>query len=248
MLGILVLLVAGFLIGSFLNVCIHRIPRGGSVVVPSSRCPRCGHRLGAADLVPVLSWLLLRGRCRYCGGAVSLRYPLVELLTGFAFALVFLKTGFNLMLLKYLVLTSLLITASFIDLEHYIIPNQLIVFGLGSGLLLSPFTQPGIVSSLIGALLTGGVLLLLAVASRGGMGGGDIKLAAVVGLYLGWSQGLLALFLAAVMAGAAGLVLMVLRIKGRKDYIAFGPGIAAGAFVTILWGESIVQWYLASFW
>lgn len=249
MINLLLLALSGLVAGSFLNVCIHRLPRGGSIVFPPSHCPHCGHRLAARDLVPLFSYLWLKGRCRYCGSGISLRYPLVEALTGALFAALYLRFGLNLLLFKYLFLTFVLIVLSFIDLEHYLIPDRIIIFALTGGVIINLFTRDlTFLSVLPGMAAPAAFLLLLAVASRGGMGGGDIKLAAVIGLFLGWPLGLLAIFLGCLLGGLTGAVLLLTRIRGRKDAIPFGPFLACGAIVTILGGQQILNWYLNNFW
>ena len=238
----------GLSCGSFLNVCIHRLPRGESIVFPPSHCPRCGHRLAVRDLVPLFSYLCLKGRCRYCGGGISPRYPLVEALTGALFAALYWKFGPGLLMLKYLFLISVLIVLSFIDLEHYLIPDRVIIFALAGGVMINLLTRDlTVLSALIGLAVPSAFLLLLALASRGGMGGGDIKLAAVIGFFLGWPMGLLAVFLGCLLGGAVGAVLLLTRIKGRKDAIPFGPFLSGGAVITIFWGDLVLNWYLANF-
>lgn len=250
MLIVVGMFVAGLVVGSFLNVCIHRLPRGESVVWPPSRCPDCRARLRFLDLVPVLGWLALRGRCRYCGVSVSPRYALVELLTGLAFAGTYLAVGPDpLLLAKYLLFIALLIAVTFTDLEHMLIPNRLIIVGLAGGLVFAPFVpEPGLVSALIGLAAAGGVLLLLAVVSRGGMGGGDVKLAAVIGLFLGWQSALLALFLAALAGSIVGIGLRLGGALHRGEPMPFGPFIAVGAVTALFWGAAILEWYLGQFW
>lgn len=238
----------GMIIGSFLNVCIYRIPRGESIVFPPSHCPHCQTRLKPWELVPVISWLWLRGRCHYCGEPVSWRYPAVELLTGLIFLLLFARQGLTWSLLGQLVLASFLLVLTMIDLEHCLLPDKLTISGLVVGFAFSALT-PGVGwrSALVGLLAAGGSLLLLAVVSRGGMGGGDIKLAAMIGAWLGWPQVILAVFLAFVVGGLAGILLLVTKIKSRKDLIPFGPFLAVGTFIAMLWGQGVVRWYLSLF-
>lgn len=236
---------AGIILGSFLNVVIHRLPRGESVILPPSRCPRCGGRLSLLDLVPVLSYLRLRGKCRMCGARISPRYPLVELLTGLLFAGTYAAFGWQPVLAKHLFLLALLVAVTFIDLEHYLIPNRLIAAGLAGGVLLNLYARdltPA--SAALGALLPAGFFLLLAVASRGGVGGGDIKLAAVIGLFLGLPLALVAVFVASLAAGAVGLALLAAGRKRRWDPIPFGPFLALGAAAAIFYGPAILNWYL----
>jgi leader peptidase (prepilin peptidase)/N-methyltransferase len=237
--------ILGLCIGSFLNVVIYRLPGGESITLERSHCTSCGKRLRWYELIPLFSYLFLRGRCRTCHEPISLRYPLVELLTGIIFALLFLRFSLTIELVKYLFLSALLVAVSFIDLEHYIIPNSLIITGLAGGLILNIAAKDvGFVSALAGLLVTSGFLLLIALASKGGMGGGDIKLVAVTGLFLGWPLGPFGLILGAVIGGMIAVVLLLFRIKGRKDPLPFGPFIALGTFISILYGSQIINWYL----
>lgn len=236
----------GTVIGSFLNVCIYRLPRKESIVFPPSHCPHCGKRLTPLDLAPVISFLLLRGRCRYCQSAISPRYPLVETLTGVAFAFAYFYFGFNFLLLKYLVLICFLIVISLIDLECYLIPDVLLAGMLIAGIPVNILARDiTFLSIALGMLAPAAVLAIVALASRGGMGGGDIKLTGALGMFLGWPGNAVALFLGCVLAGVAGLVLVLTRIKKRKDVIPFGPFLAGGAVVNIFWGELLLNWYLS---
>lgn len=235
----------GLIIGSFLNVCINRIPRGESIVAPSSRCESCGVRLKPWDLVPVLSWLLLRGRCRYCGATVSPKYLIVELLTGSLFVSLLAVKGLSAELIPYLTLTSILVVVGFTDLEHYLIPNKVIIasFVLGAGLHIF-FRHLDWKDIFLGFLAGGGILYLLAVLSKGGMGGGDIKLAALLGFYLGWQGVLLTLFLGALLASVTGIWLIILGKKSRKDPLPFGVFLSIAAMISMLYGGNILTWYL----
>ncbi|RJQ30629.1 MAG: prepilin peptidase [Peptococcaceae bacterium] len=238
----------GLTVGSFLNVCIYRLPRGESIAFPPSHCPQCGKGLAARDLFPLFSYLWLKGRCRYCGSPIGWRYPLVELITGLLYASMYFLFGWQVLLLKYLFLTSVLIVVTLIDLEHYLIPNKVVLAALAGGVLLNIATKDlTFTSAGLGLVAAAGFLFLPAVISRGGMGGGDVKLAAVIGLFLGWPLGLLAVFLGCCLAGLAGAALLAAKKKGRKDPIPFGPYLALGAFAAILWGEMIVNWYMAFF-
>ncbi|MDN5346864.1 MAG: leader peptidase (prepilin peptidase) / N-methyltransferase [Clostridia bacterium] len=234
----------GLFIGSFLNVVIYRLPRGETVVSGRSRCPACGRVLAWYDLFPVLSYLVLRGRCRYCGAQISPRYLIVELLTGAVFAALFYRLGPTPALAKYLFLGAVLIAAAFIDLEHYLIPDRLVLAGLAGAVILGFAARDlEIWSALAGFAAGAGFLSVVAVISKGGMGGGDVKLAAVAGLFLGWPLAALALFLAVVAGGLAAAVFLFLGIKGRKDPVPFAPFIAAGTLAAILWGAHIIDWY-----
>jgi len=237
--------VFGLVVGSFLNVCIHRIPRGESVNFPPSHCPGCNQRVEARDLIPLLSYIRLKGRCSFCGNKISPLYPFIELLTGLLFAAVYLRFGHTVLLYKVLFLIPVFVAITIIDLQHYIIPDKITVFTLAGGVVLNVFTRDlTLVSSLLGLTSAAAFLLVLALVSRGGMGGGDIKFAAVIGLFLGWPNGLFAIFLSCMLAGLAGIVLLLTRIKGRKDAIPFGPFLCTGALATIWHGEDILTWYL----
>ncbi len=241
----LIITIIGFIIGSFLNVCIYRIPKGETVVYNSSHCPHCNTNLEALDLIPILSYIFLKGKCRYCGAGIKMRYPLVELLTGGIFFLTYRYIGFDIILMKYLVFFSLLIVVTFIDLDHQIIPNKLVLVILIWGGIWQVF-QPEIswYVALCGALLGGGLLLLAAIISRGGMGGGDIKLMFAAGFILGIANTALALFLSFLAGSIIGIALIVLRIKGRKDPIPFGPFLSLGILIAALWGYGIIDIYL----
>ncbi|MEW8958226.1 MAG: prepilin peptidase [Moorella sp. (in: firmicutes)] len=238
----------GLFIGSFLNVVIYRLPRGETVVWGRSYCPACGRVLAWYDLIPVLSYLLLRGRCRYCRLPISSRYLLVELVTGVVFTTLFYIFGLSWILVKYLFLSAVLVAASFIDLEHYLIPDRLVVTGACGGILLSLLARDvGFWSSLWGAVAAAGFLLLVAVISKGGMGGGDVKLAGMVGLFLGWPLASLALFLSLVTGGLAGVCLLVSGRKKRQDPLPFAPFITTGGLLALFFGEKMLHWYLVRF-
>lgn len=234
----------GLVVGSFLNVVIYRLPRGESVVTPGSRCPSCGMRLAWYDLIPIVSYLVLGGRCRYCRRPVSLRYPVVELLTGITFTLLWQRFGAPAMFAKYAFFVAILIAAGAIDAAHYIVPDKLVFTGLAGAVIFGFLAKDtGFWCALAGAIAAGGVLLALALLSRGGMGGGDIKLAAVGGLYVGWPFSLVALFLAALCGSLVGCILLVLRKKGRKEPLQFAPYLGIGFFLAALYGNDIVSWY-----
>jgi len=240
--------VAGLVLGSFYNVCIYRIPRRKSIVAPPSYCPGCGHPLGPAELVPLFSFLLQRGRCRHCGGAIPWRYPLVELVTGIAFAAIVLRYGVGWRSALYLVLASLLVVIAGIDLDRRIIPNRLVALGLAAGAILVWAGRPlEPWSAVLGMAAAGAFMLVVVLLSRGGMGAGDMKLSMMIGLYLGWPVTAVALVISFVIGAVAGIVLMALGVKGRKDFIPFGPFLAAGGMLAALWGQEIVEWYVRSF-
>ncbi|MDT8901804.1 prepilin peptidase [Anaeroselena agilis] len=255
----LIIFLLGLAVGSFLNVCAYRLPAGESVVSPPSRCRACGVRLGPVDLIPVLSYILRRGRCRSCGAAFSARYALVEFATGALFVWCFFVFGIGPSLVKALVLTSFLVVITLIDFDHQLIYDKVLIWLAGAGVAInlsfaylplwgsSVVLPVGPLDMLLGGLLGGGLLLAIIVVTRGGMGGGDLKFAAALGLWFGWQQTLLALFLAFLAGGFGGGALLLLRIRKRKDLIPFGPFIAIGAFVTLLYGPDLVAWYVRHF-
>lgn len=250
---------AGLFIGSFLNVVVYRLPRGESVVRPPSRCPGCGRRLTTLELAPVFSYLWLRGRCRRCGSTISLRYPLVELATGLIFLAVAVRFGLTLAAAGYAFFFSLLLAVSLIDLEHQRIPNTLVAAGLfggaavhltglfgvwaGSAEVLAPPRPWG--DALLGFLVGGGLLLAICLVSRGGMGAGDFKLAALIGFFTGL-KGIAVVLLLGFSAGALiGLALILLKKRGRKDPLPFAPFLSLAALAAVFWGETWWAWYLA---
>jgi leader peptidase (prepilin peptidase)/N-methyltransferase len=238
---------AGLCIGSFLNVCIYRLPEGGSIAYPPSNCPSCGSRLRVVDLIPVLSYLSLRGKCRYCGSKISVQYPIVELTAGILFLLAFLKYGLTLATLRTVVLFAVVIAATMIDLGYRIIPDRLNLAGFLLGVILLFESRDVLTANSIGFLAGGGILYLVAVVSRGGMGGGDIKLAAVMGLLLGWKYLLLALFLSFTAGAIVGVLLVLLKIKRMKEALPFGPFLALGSVIAALAGDWLISWYLQLF-
>ena len=237
-------LLLGLAVGSFLNVCIWRLPREESIIRPGSHCPVCSTALGARDLVPVLSWIFLRGKCRFCGAKISPRYPAVELLTGVLFVWCFLRFGLSPQLVSALVFSAFMVAITFIDLDHQIILDGMLALLAVCGLGLQLWTGAvGFVSMLIGVLVGGGLLLVIAVVSGGGMGGGDVKFAAALGFWLGWPGILLGLFLGFVLGGVISLLLIATGLRGRKDFIPFGPFIAIGAWIVLLYEKKILDWY-----
>ena len=248
-LGALFLVIGlGLCVGSFLNVCIYRLPRGGSLLTPRSRCPGCEYELRWYDNIPVLSYLLLQGRCRQCRSRINLRYPIVELLTAVVFAMHYAVFGLTALMVVRLVFACALIVLFAIDLEHQILPNVITLPGIAAGLIFSVVFPPGVFDAVLGALLGGGVLWLIGeayyrFAGQEGMGGGDVKMLAMVGAFLGWKQVILTLIVSSVTGSLLGLALIVLRRGGMKQALPFGTFIAVGALLASLAGEPIVQWY-----
>lgn len=235
----------GAVAGSFANVAIHRLPRGESLVTPRSRCPHCGHPIRARDNIPLVSFLWLGGRCRDCGRPISWRYPLVEALTALLFLAAWRWFGPSLGALRAWLFALIMVIVLFVDLDHRIIPNAVTYPGLVLGLLLAlPAGPRGFLATLGAALGAGLLFFLIAVLSRGGMGGGDVKLAAVMGAFLGWPVIAAALFVSFTLGGLVGLALLASGRRRRKDPVPFGPFLAVGGLAALFWGHTMVQWYL----
>ncbi len=242
------LFVVGLCVGSFLNVVIARVPEGRSIVTPGSACPRCGAGIQWYDNIPLLSYALLRARCRRCGEPISIRYPLVELVTGLLFVLAGWQLGLDADLLPAALLLATLVAITAIDLDRQLIPDVLSLPGIVAGLLLSALTgRPGWLDSLLGALVGGAIFFLIIVGSRGGMGGGDMKLGAMLGAFLGWQLVLVAILLSVLVGGVVAIVLLALRRRGRKDAVPFGPFLALGGAIALFWGQALLKWYLGVF-
>ena len=248
--------IMGASLGSFFNVCIYRIPNKKSVVNPPSHCYNCNTRLKPLDLVPILSWTLLRGKCRYCGQKISQRYALVELLTGLLFVLVYGVYGPNLITIYYLFLVSLLVIITFIDLDHYIIPDGLVIFGSVGAIIFNILgLGVGIKYSLLGGLICGGGMLVLIylielILRKEVMGGGDIKLFGMVGLFLGIKLGLLTILLSVYVGaiyGVGSIIYSRIKKKEFNSMIPYGPFISVGALLSILYGTSMINWYIGLF-
>lgn len=237
--------ILGAVIGSFLNVCIDRLPENQSIVKDPSHCPQCQRRIAAYDLVPVLSYLILRGRCRHCGEKIPLRVLLVELLTGIVFILIWARFGKSWETAVVSLYSCLLIVIAFIDLKHQKVLNILIIPSIVAGLILTTLTHfQDIWSYLLGGLVGFAVLFLIAVLVPGAMGMGDVKLILFLGFITGFPEVVLVLFLGFVLGGLiAGLLLLFKKIN-RKDSIAFGPFLALGGFITLLFGEGILEWWI----
>jgi leader peptidase (prepilin peptidase)/N-methyltransferase len=256
-------------VGSFLNVVIYRLPAGQSIVFPGSHCPRCAAPIRPKDNIPVLGWLLLGGRCRDCGEPIAVRYPLVELANALLWAALALRYGATPALAVMAVFCSALLAITLIDVDHWIIPDVITLPGIVIGLLASFFLPPrgsliaelifdrlrlgllpgplasvGFWDSLVAVLVGGGFFYLVAVVSRGGMGGGDIKLTAMMGAFLGLRDLGVAVFIGLLAGSAVGIGLMLAGRKGRKDAIPFGPFLALGGVCSVFWGRALVDWYL----
>ncbi len=241
----LFIFVTGAVIGSFLNVCIYRLPATQSIVSPASHCPHCKTPIKLYDNIPILGFLLLRGRCRVCGTPISVQYILIELINGAGYTIIAWKFGFYTETAVYALLFSALLTASVIDLHHQIIPDVITIPGIIIGLLSSTFILPsGISSALLGLLIGGGLFFIIALISRGGMGGGDIKLIAMIGAFLGLSDVLITIVLSSFIGSIVGIFMMLMFGKGRKYKIPFGPFLATGGILSLFFKQEILEWYL----
>jgi leader peptidase (prepilin peptidase)/N-methyltransferase len=238
----------GLVIGSFLNVCIHRLPRRTSIVSPGSQCPHCGYVLRWYDNVPVLSYVLLGGRCRGCKARISPRYPIVELITMAVFVAHGLVFGVDIILVPRLLFACALIVLFAIDLEHHLLLDVITLPGIVVGLAFSLLLPPGIQSAVIGVLVGGGVLWLIGeayyrYAGEEGMGGGDVKMLAMIGAFLGWKLAVLTLVFSSLAGSLVGLLVIATRRGGMKYALPYGTFLAIGALVASLFGDQIVAWY-----
>lgn len=264
MVGYLIVFVLGSILGSFLNVCIHRLPKAESVIWPSSHCPLCNQRIKPYDNIPFISYILLRGRCRFCKGKISWRYPLVEFITGFFFLLLFLRYGLSYDLFFYLILISALIVASFIDIAERIIPDEISLGGMVLGFILnavrgislSPFHlnwKPAL-DSFLGIIVGGGVIFLTGwifdfiyfrllkrppiQGETESMGFGDVKLLAMIGAFLGWQKALFTFFVAPFFGVVVGLYLLLTK---KEHTIPYGPFLSLGAVISLLYFTKIIS-------
>ncbi len=239
----------GAIVGSFLNVCIHRLPRGASVVRPASACPGCGRALAWFDNVPVLSYMVLGGRCRSCREPISVRYPIVEALTALMFAGAWWLWGPSLLLAARLIFGCALIVLFAIDLEHQLLPNAITLPGIVVGFVFSFFTEPGWLASLIGILVGGGILYATAeayyrVRGEEGLGMGDVKMLAMVGAFLGWQLTFMTLMLASLAGSVIGGAMILFQRGGMKTALPFGTFLAVGAALAATVGLPLLDWYL----
>jgi len=240
----------GTIVGSFLNVCIFRLPKEESIVTPGSHCPHCHTPIQFYDNIPLISYLVLRGRCRYCKKSISLQYPLIEGITAISSLLLFLRYGLSWSYLFYFAFVAALIVITVIDLYHQIIPDVISIPGIGVGLLAALILpQITFFNSLMGILLGGGSLFLIATLyqwlfKREGMGGGDVKLLAMIGAFLGWDAVILTILLSSFIGSMTGIVIIVLKGKNFKYAIPFGPFLSLGAVIALFYGQEIVKWYL----
>jgi leader peptidase (prepilin peptidase)/N-methyltransferase len=248
----------GSVVGSFLNVCIYRIPRNESIIFPGSRCPSCNNPVRPWDNIPIISYIFLGGKCRHCRKSISPRYPLVEALNALFYCALLWRYGFGWNFALYCILISALVVITFVDLDFQIIPDRITIPGIPAGLLAGSLLLPdpfmrseqlGLAASVIGA--ASGFLLYLFIAElslrilkKEGMGGGDIKMMAMVGAFLGWKAVILTTFLGSLAGSIAGIFLIALKGRGKGSLIPFGPFLGLGAGISLFFGQEIITWYL----
>lgn len=244
----IIVFIYGLIIGSFLNVCIYRIPNNQSLIYPSSHCTSCNKKIKWYDLIPVISYIILKGRCRFCKEKISAIYPLVELFTGIVFVYLYYKFGLTFYFFKYAVFICLLIVIAMIDLNTMDVYFNTIAFGTIIGIIFTLINYQSfkaIISYLLGAIFAGGILSLIIVITKG-MGWGDAEICFMCGLYLGFKLSAIMLLLSFILGAIVGVILILLKKKTRKDYIPFGPYIALASLIALFWGEKIISFYLKS--
>ncbi|MCH4888800.1 prepilin peptidase [Acidaminobacter sp. JC074] len=244
---IVIYFILGLLLGSFYNVCIYRLPVGKSVVTPRSSCGACGHVLGGLDMIPVLSYFIFGRKCRHCGASYSARYALVELLTGALFAITYVVFGYTWMSLVGIILSSIVIIVTFIDIDHHIILDRFTVFGIilaiGYHLFISDVSWLNV---LLGFLIGGGILFIIAMI--GTMGGGDIKIMSAFGMLLGFPKVFMAYYLSFVIGAIVLLPIVIYQKKKYGEYkslVPFGPFLCIGTWVTFYFGDVLYNFYLS---
>lgn len=240
-----IVFILGLLFGSFFNVCIYRIPRGESIAYPPSHCTSCGNNLKAMDLFPVLSYVFLGGKCRYCGDKISIKYPLFEVLTAIIFVLIYKQYGYSMDTIKYIVFASYLVVVGVIDLNTTDVYFNTTIFGIITGVIFIiinlVFGNP-ILTYILGVGFGAGIITLI-ILTTNGMGWGDAEILGICGLFIGFKLCVLTFFLSTVLGGIIGVILIATKIKSRKDYIPFGPYIAIAAIIAVLYGNNVIQWY-----
>ena len=238
----------GLAIGSFLNVVIHRVPRRESLISPGSHCPSCGYALGAIDNIPLVSYAMLLGRCRRCRARISVRYPLVELVTAAIFVLHYFVFGWTPLLAVRLLFAASMVALFVIDLEHRLLPDAITLPGVVVGLVASLFLPPGFRDALIGTIGGGGVLWAIGEAyyrysGEEGMGGGDVKMLAMIGAFLGWQQVLITLVFSSIAGAVIGILVLAIKRGGMKYALPYGTFLAVAGLIASLYGEQIFRWY-----
>jgi leader peptidase (prepilin peptidase)/N-methyltransferase len=246
----IVSVIFGAIVGSFLNVCIIRLPKEESIVWPGSHCPHCKNPIRVYDNIPLISYILLKGKCRHCNGPISIQYPLIEGMSALSSLILFIKFGPSLSYLFYFLFVAALIVVTVIDLYHQIIPDVISLPGIGVGLLASLILpQLTFLNSLKGLILGGGSLFVVATLyqwlfKREGMGGGDVKLLAMIGAFLGWKAVILTILLGSLIGSIIGISIIILKGKDFKYAIPFGPFLSLGAVLALFYENEIIVWYL----
>lgn len=244
------IILLGLCIGSFLNVCIYRIAREESISYPPSHCTNCGYELKIKDLVPVLSYIFIGGKCRNCKENISIKYPIVEILNALLYVIIYLNYGLSFELIKFAVFASLMIVIGFIDFETQYVFKSTVIFGIVTGILF--FVGEWVIirgipwTNIVGATIGFGVIWGI-VALTGGMGEGDIDIALICGLFVGLKGIIVALFLAFVIGGIVAVIILTLKLKDRKDEIAFGPYLAIGGIIASIYGSRLIEYYIKLF-
>jgi leader peptidase (prepilin peptidase) / N-methyltransferase len=238
----------GLFIGSFLNVCIHRIPSGESIAWPGSRCPSCQKPIKPFDNIPVVSYLILKGKCRNCSEPISVRYPVVELLSALLAVSLLYRFGPGAGFIVYYLWACTLLVITFIDLDHQIIPDRLSLGGIVVGLVAVPWLPVTYKEALLGLALGAGILIVIIygyylLTRKQGMGGGDVKLLGMIGVFVGWQGVLFTVFMASLIGSAVGIPWAYYQKGTLKAAIPFGPFLSLGALIYVLWGEQVITWY-----
>ncbi len=255
----LIVFIFGSIVGSFLNVCIYRLPKGESIISPPSHCPHCKKHIPYYYNIPLLSYIYLRGRCRFCRGPISFRYFAVELISALSFLFLFNHFSLSLIFIIMSLLVISLIVASFIDLEHELIPDVITLPGLGIGIIISfilPHLQGtgvhllALRKSVLGSVVGAGSIYAIgllgkAIFKKESMGGGDVKLLAMIGAFVGWEKVLVTFFVAPLFGSVVGIIL---KLKEKKEHIPYGPYLSLAAVISILWGDEIIGWLLKGGW
>ncbi len=240
--------IMGTIFGSFFNVIIYRLPKGESILKPPSHCPKCNAPLRWYDLLPIISFLILRGKCRYCGTKISKRYPIIEALTGITFTAVIYKYGASIIALKYIVFLSLIILTGFIDLFEGIVPDHITIPGMIIGIIFSAFLGRGsLLQSILGAIFMAVIFLAIIFLSRGGMGQGDVTLGALIGSFLGLKFSIAAFIIAFIIGAIFGIFALIFLKKKGKDAIPFGPYLAIASYIMVFCGYKIIEFYFSLF-
>ena len=246
---VILIFLYGLLIGSFLNVCVYRIPREENIAYPASHCPNCNTNLKWYNLIPIFSFIVQRGKCGYCREEISFQYPIVELLNTILYLLIYFKFSLTLEFFFYAVIFSILIIITLIDLKEMIIPDILVILILVITIVYKIFSyilynkSPQFLNSIGGLVLSSLLFSIIILASQGGMGGGDLTLIGSLGFILGTKKIFLTIFLSFILGAIISVFLLITKIKGRKDPIPFGPFIILGFFITVFWGEGLIGWY-----